>query len=265
MSIDIRKEMKVILPHLKKAQEDNLNEADTVLRIIKVLEGVLGYDGLSEITKEQQIKDKYCDMAIKVDGVIKFLIEAKAAGVVLRDRHIEQCQRYASEGNIRWALLTNGVVWNLYHLTFEEGIEYERAFTVDLMTDPLDKACGLLSLLHRKSLVRGELETYWTKRVALGAHSIARVLFYEDTLMLIRREIRRLEGINIDIEDLGTAIQSILSPEAREQIGPFKIRKKKSPTKKPKTAGIIVEETRPHSEGETAMQSPTTLTENAII
>lgn len=121
MSIDIRKELKVILPHLKKAKEDNLNEADTVLRIIKVLEGVLGYDGLSEITKEQQIRDRYCDMAIKIDGAIRFLVEAKAAGVVLRDRHIEQCQRYASEGNIRWALLTNGVVWNLYHLTFEEA------------------------------------------------------------------------------------------------------------------------------------------------
>lgn len=38
MAIDIRKDLKVMLPHLKKAQEDNLNEADTLMRIIKVLE-----------------------------------------------------------------------------------------------------------------------------------------------------------------------------------------------------------------------------------
>lgn len=51
------------------------------------------------ISKEQQIKDRYADLAIKIDGVVKFLIEAKAAGVVLRDRYIEQAQRYAVEMN----------------------------------------------------------------------------------------------------------------------------------------------------------------------
>ena len=61
MAIDIRRDLKNMLPHLKKAQEDNLNEADTILRIIKVLEQVLGYDGLTEITREQQIKDKYAN------------------------------------------------------------------------------------------------------------------------------------------------------------------------------------------------------------
>lgn len=42
-----------MLPHLKKAQEDNPNEADTLMRIIKVLEQVLGYDGFTEISREQ--------------------------------------------------------------------------------------------------------------------------------------------------------------------------------------------------------------------
>lgn len=52
MAIDIQKDLKVMLPHLKQAQEDNLNEADTLMRIIKVLEQVLGYDGLTEISRE---------------------------------------------------------------------------------------------------------------------------------------------------------------------------------------------------------------------
>jgi hypothetical protein len=234
MAIDIRRDLKNILPHLKKAQEDNLNEADTILRIIKVLEQVLGYDGLTEITREQQIKDKYADIAVRIDGSIKFLIEAKASGVVLRDRHIEQAERYAAEGNIRWVVLTNGVMWNLYHLSFEEGIEYERAFTVDLGTDPIDKAAELLALLHRQSIIRGEHEDFWKKQAALNPQSIGRVLFFEDTLKLIRRQIRKQEGIFVDIEDLGMAIQSLFSPETREQIGPFKIRKKRSPRREDK-------------------------------
>ena len=227
MAVDIRKDLKNMLPHLIKAKEDNLNEADTVLRIIKVLEQVLGYDGLTEVTREQQIKDKYADVAVKIDGVVKFLIEAKAAGAVLRDRHIEQAERYAAEGNLRWVVLTNGVVWNLYHLSFDEGIEYERAFTVDLSTDSLDKAAGLLALLHRQAINRGEHEDFWKKQVALNPKSIIRALFFEDALKLIRREIKKREGILVDEEDLGTAIQSLFSPEVREQIGPFKIRRKR--------------------------------------
>lgn len=198
----------------------------------------MGYDGLTEISREQQIKDRYADLAIKIDGVVKFLIEAKAAGVVLRDRYIEQAQRYASEGNIRWVVLTNGLVWHLYHLSFEEGIEYERAFSVDLSADPLDKVSDLLSLLHRKAITKGELQVYWEKRVALSAKSVGRVLFFEDTLRLMRREIKRLDGILIDEEDLGAAIQSMLCAEAREQIGPFKIRRKRAAAKKPK---LVVE------------------------
>lgn len=154
--------------------------------------------------------------------------------MVLRDRYIEQAQRYASEGNIRWVVLTNGLVWHLYHLSFEEGIEYERAFSVDLSADPLDKVSDLLSLLHRKAITKGELQVYWEKRVALSAKSVGRVLFFEDTLRLMRREIKRLDGILIDEEDLGAAIQSMLCAEAREQIGPFKIRRKRAAAKKPK-------------------------------
>jgi hypothetical protein len=55
-----------------------------------------------------------------------FPIEAKSAATTLRDRHIDQAESYAAKDNIRWVLLTNGVVWSLYHLTFEEGIESTR-------------------------------------------------------------------------------------------------------------------------------------------
>ena len=228
MAVDIRKDLKIMLPYLKKAQEDNLNEEDTILRLIRVFVDVLGYDGLTEITREQQIKNRYADMAIKIEGTVRLLVEAKAAAVVLRDRHIEQAQRYASEGNIRWVVLTNGIVWNLYHLSFEEGIEYERAFTVDLSTDTIDKAAELLGLLHRQSVIRRGHEHFWEKRAALNPQSIGKALFFEDTLKFIRRQIRKKEGILVDEEDLGMAIQNLFSPEAREQIGPFKIRRKRT-------------------------------------
>lgn len=84
MGIDIQKPLKKFLPHLLKAREDNLNEADTLLRIIKVFEEVLDYDPMAEITREAQVRDKYVDLAIKLDGTVRLLVEAKSAATVLR-------------------------------------------------------------------------------------------------------------------------------------------------------------------------------------
>ena len=198
----------------------------------KVLEDVLGYHGFNEITREQQIKGKYVDLAIKIDGSIKFLIEVKSAGTELRDRHIEQAQHYASTGNIRWVVLTNGTVWNLYHLSFDEGIEYETAYSINLNNDDFNKASEKLSVLHRQSVTRGGLEEFWNVRTALGPPSIGKAIFNAETLKLIRRIIRKNEGIIVDEEDLGKAIQSMFSAESREQIGPFKIRRKSAPKKR---------------------------------
>jgi len=227
MAPDIRKPLKKFLPHLLQAKTDNLNEADTIQRLVKCFEDVLGYCAMTELTCEKQVKDKYVDLAVKIDGVIRFLVEAKAAGVILRDRHIEQAERYAAEGNIRWVLLTNGVQWNLYHLSFEEGIEYERVFAVDLETDPSDKAAEQLGLLHRQAIRGGDLDKIWEVQKALSPESIGKALFTEEALRFIRREIRKREGLLIDQEDLGAALHAMFSPEARERIGPLKIRRKR--------------------------------------
>src|SRR5262245_12562315 len=153
MAVDIRKPLKKFLPHLLQAQQDNLNEADTVQRLIKMFEDVLGYDAMSEISREASVKDKFVDVALKVDGATRVLVEAKSASTTLRDRHIEQAQNYAANANIRLVLLTNGVAWNLYHLTFEEGIEATLAFSVDLASGELDdQAAETLGLLHRQSV-----------------------------------------------------------------------------------------------------------------
>ena len=251
MTIDIQRPLKKFLPFLIQAQEDGLNEADTVQRLARMFEDVLGYNIMTEITRETQIKGGYVDLAIKIDGKIRFLVEAKAAGVTLRDRHIEQAERYAAEGNIRWVVLTNGVQWHLYHLSFEEGIEYERAFDLDLSEELTDRTLECLQLLHKKSVAKRALDTFWERRIALSPASIGRTLFAEDVLHFLRRSIRKNEGILIDQEDLATALHEMLSTEAREQIGPMKIRrprKAKAPKAPPIAAAEVIVEAAPPAE-----------------
>lgn len=242
MPIDIRKPVKRFLPHLLEARTNGLNEADTVLRLCKFFEEVLGYDGLRDISREAEMKRKYVDICVKVDGAVRLLVEVKAADQKLRDRHIEQAQSYASRNNFRWVVLTNGMDWHLYHLTFDEGIEYERAFAVSLDNpDLFGEAAERLALLHKQSLKKGELERFWEKATALGPSSIGKALFTDRVLALIRREIRRDTGLLIDSEDLAKSLNEMLSAEAREQIGPVRVRKRRRRSKGTQTDQPSVE------------------------
>lgn len=239
MSVDIRHPLKKLIPILLKAKEENLNEADTVQRLMMVFQDVLGYDPLTQITREMAIKTKYVDLALKVDGVIKLLVEAKAAGSDLRDRHIEQAKSYAAESNIHWVVLTNGVNWNLYHLSFEEGIDTNLVFSLDLASDDLDKAAECLAHLHEQNVRKGEHEDYWKKHTALDAQSLGRALYTDTVLRLIRREIRKREGILLDEEDLARAIHDMLSEDAREKMGPMKIRRKRQRVSKKTDSNVV--------------------------
>ena len=224
MKINIARELKKYLPLLLEAQKDTLNEADTLQRIVKVFEDVLGYD-IREISRESEVKCKYVDLAVKIDGTTKFFVEVKAAGKKLRQRHVEQVELYAAQGNIRWLLVTNGVEWKLYHLTITTGepVDFEEVFSVTLAEETIEESAEMLAYLHRNSLKAGAHEKFWEHQTALSAATIGRAVFTEDVLRHIRKEIHQRQEILIDVEDLGAAIHALFTPEARELIGPLKI------------------------------------------
>ncbi len=226
---NIRAKVRRFAPQFRQARASALNESDTVDRIRRFFEDVLGYE-IDDISSETMMKNKYVDLCLKIDGTIRLLVEAKAANVKLRDRHIEQAEGYASRNNYQWVLLTNGVEWHLYHLTFDEGIEYERAFVVSLAEDGnADEAARHLALIHKQSIKKGHLDKFWEKASAMCAFSIGKGIFTESVLGALRREIRRSCGVLIDTEDLAKAVLDLMSQEAREAMGPIRIRRKRKP------------------------------------
>lgn len=246
---EIKKALKKLLPHLLQARQDHLNESDTVSRIAKVFEDVLGWDGMSDISSEVKMKGKYVDLVLKVDGVIRILVEAKAAHEKLKDAHIDQAQGYASKNNYRWVLLTNGVNWNLYHLTFDEGIEYELAFSLDLSNaETLDKSIEMLGLLHKNSIKKDLLEDFWEKATALNPASVGKALCQHEVLMVIRKEVRKQQGILVDPQDLLEAIHGMMSADARERIGPMKVKMAKAKKSVPKPDVAVSGKVEPEAE-----------------
>ena len=81
MDKSIFNQLKRFAQVFKEAKERNANESDTVMLLVEFFKEVLGYDPLKgEISKEVAIKSRYCDFAVKLDGEIKLLVEAKRVG-----------------------------------------------------------------------------------------------------------------------------------------------------------------------------------------
>jgi hypothetical protein len=226
----------------KDARDRGANESDTVLYLVKFFEDVLGYDSLAgEISKEVSVKDRFCDFGIKLNGEIKLLVEVKSAGNKnLRDKDIEQAGNYASRSGLRWVLLTNGIEWRLYHLSFNEGegITHDELFKVNLVDEIDEKAASIwnyIGMLNKESMKKQVLDVYLLHKKTLEPASLVRALFSEVVLVTIRRELNRKSEVRVDIQDVFEAIKEVISKDALLEAGDINIKKKRRKRKKIKT------------------------------
>jgi len=237
MGIDITKDLKKYQHIFQEAHNQGMNESDTSLRISKFVENVLGYDVFSEVSREHAVKERNVDYAIHCNGKVHFFIEVKQAGMQLKEKHIEQANNYAANSGVHWVLLTNGKNWNMYHLSFDEGegIQPDLAWSVDILEDDIKDSSSKLSMLHRKNIIKGELDKYFEKLKILSPKSILQAIFHENTLRLIGLHLRKTYGTKIDEQELVEHIKKMISLETWEEIGDVKIiRTKKISKPKPK-------------------------------
>ncbi len=229
MDKQIVKGIRKYVPVFHEAREKDINEADVVTRIIKFLEDVLEYDVLKDITKEFMIKERYVDLAVKINDKVRFYIEVKSANTRLKESHIYQAESYASQSGVPWVILTNGAEWQLYHLIFDKsGIEHSLIFSIDLTDDNSEQNAEKIYYLSKNAMRDDEIEEYWHKQVSLGGESIIKALFHEVTLASIRREMRRMSDILIDEDEIVESLKKLLSPEIIAQYGDsIKIRRRR--------------------------------------
>ena len=205
---------------LQAAKARDIGESDTVLIVTDFLAEVLGYDKYSEITAEFVIRSTFCDLAIKTNGQLRFLIEVKAIGTELRENHLRQAVDYGANQGAEWVLLTNGTDWRAYRIRFEQPISHDLVFDVDLL-DPECKTADILQMLYlisREALGGAQIDQYWRQKEATNRFVITQVLLSPPVLGPLRRELRRLApGLRISEEDLATLLQlEVLKRDALE-------------------------------------------------
>lgn len=125
--------IKRFIPILTAAKSRDVNESDTVTIITDMLSDVFGYDKYSEITSEYVIRNTFVDLAIKLDGKAQLLIEVKAIGLDLKEAYVKQAVDYGANEGIEWVVLTNGVIWQIYKVSFGKPVGHELILQIDFL------------------------------------------------------------------------------------------------------------------------------------
>jgi len=207
------------------------NEDDTRARIYDIFGMLMGYERYEHITHEYAIhtagETVHCDLAIQIDKgespKPEFLIEIKRVNIDLTSKHIRQAASYAIDIGCEWVLLTNSRDWKLYHISFGKPPQTKIVESWHLINDDPATLADKFTLICYKNIKRNGLARLWEKRNVLTAKNVLKVILSEQSLNLIRREIRKDTEVTVSPEDIVGAIRHMLNEAALGEMENVKI------------------------------------------
>jgi len=207
------------------------NEAETRRRVERIFESLMGYDTLKHITREHAVHGvgdtEYCDFAIQLDNkessVPIVLVELKKVNVDLMPKHLKQVSSYAINMGCEWVLLTNGKEWKLYHISFGQPPQPKLVDSWNLISDDPVILAEKFSLVGYKNIKKGGLARLWEKSNVLTAQNILKVILSKESIILIRRRLKRATDVLVSPEDIVGAVRRLLNEAAVGEMEKLKI------------------------------------------
>jgi len=205
---------------IQTAIERDINEADTVLIVSDILSNIFGYDKYKEITREFAIRNTYVDLAIQIDDEPELLIEVKAVGIKLNEKHIKQAVDYGAGRGVDWVILTNAQVWQIYKLKFEKPIGAELIFDFDFVAMNVRKQMDLekLFILCKEGLQKNAILDFSNYKHVVNKYFIGAILQDESVISLVCRQLNRMlpKSTTSQEEVLGIVQNAVLKREVVE-------------------------------------------------
>jgi predicted type IV restriction endonuclease len=249
----LSKQLGVFQRIIRNAKDRDVNESDTVTIVTDMLADLFGFDKYSEVTSEQEIRGTYCDLAVKVDGAIKYLIEVKAVGLTLKENHLRQVMGYGASQGIPWIVLTNGATWEIYRIKFERPVDCEHTCSIDMIelnprkNDDIDR----LFLLCKEGLAKAAIEEFHEHSQNVNRFVVAALMRSDAVLNVLRREIRRLApGTKVTTEELDALLPDVLkrdvidgesAKQAERRVRKSSAKSLRKRAKKPKPTAALAE------------------------
>jgi len=204
-------EFESIMPKIHEAVTNKINESNTRMILDRIFMEIMGYE-LDELKAEQAIQGRRADYVLAIDDIDTLVIEVKKAGMRLSEKQIFQATSYGAYSGIRWALLTNLVEWQVYHISTGDKVEGNLVFSVNFSDGITQQDAALLVLISRYGLGRKNLiEKLRLETNALSENSIKSALLTEDVISKIRLTIKRDKGVVVTNEQVQQSLEDLLN------------------------------------------------------
>lgn len=219
----IRDNLGKIQKVIEQAKDRDINEADTVVIVSDVMSMLFGYDKYTEITREYAIKGQYCDLAVKIDGKPKFLIEVKAIGTSLSEKHLQQAITYGTKDGTEWIILTNGLEWRVYKVRFEQPVKTDTVCEFNLLETKTKKQGDLdkLFILCKEGLKKNAIDEFSQHGMIVNKYYLSVILRSEPVIDAMKKEFRKIDPqINIETDEIvGLLNNDVLKRELLDSSG----------------------------------------------
>ena len=198
---------------LQLAKDRDLNESDTVAIINDMLADIFGWEKYTEVTSELMIRGTYCDLAIRYNEKFEdgFLIECKRIGCELKEDHMRQAVNYGVNKGIKWVILTNGIIWKLYKLRFEQPVNWDLVIKFDLLAvnPKSDIDIEKIFCITKEGVEKNTRDEMFEKVQCVNRYIIAQLIMQEPVINTIKKGIRKLsDGIIVDESEIISIINN---------------------------------------------------------
>jgi len=216
---------------IETVAKKDANEDETRTRIYDIFGTLMGYARYEHITQEYAIHGAgdtvHCDLAIQLDykesSKPDFLVELKRVNIDLTSKHLRQAASYAIDIGCEWVLLTNGKEWKLYHISFGKPPQTKLIDSWNLINDDPVKLAEKFELIGYKNIKKGGLAQLWEKSNVLTAQNLLKVILSEESIRLIRRDLKKATDVTVSPEDIVGAVRHMLNEAAVGEMEKVKI------------------------------------------
>jgi len=207
------------------------NEAETRARVRHIFGTIMGYDIFKHITAEYAIHGVgdtvHCDIAVQLEREESsgpdLLTELKRVNMDLTSKHLRQAASYAIDIGCEWVLLTNSKEWKLYHISFGKPPQTKLIDSWNLINDDPVILAEKFNLIGYKNIKKGGLAKLWEKSNVLTAQNILKVILSEESIKLIRRDLKKATDVTVSPEEIVGAVRHLLNEAAVGEMEKIKI------------------------------------------
>jgi predicted type IV restriction endonuclease len=246
---DVRRKIVDARRMIQEAEKLDCNEAETRRRIERIFETLMGYDVFKYLSRERAVRGagetEHVDFTIQVeendDAKPIIMLEIKRINVELSRKHLKQVSSYAINAGCEWILLTNSREWKFYHVSFGQPPVTKLIRSWDIITDDVSSLAKHFELVSFKSVKKGVLDEVWQKTNVLHPRNLLQAIFSENSVKLLRRELKRDSGVHLTPEDIVSAIRRMLNEVALTELENIQLMlpEKKQKRRKRRTANKI--------------------------